>query len=129
MDKSIILAHRRRKINGGFGWVEHRFIREGHLQNLSAPEIALYFFLALVSDANGISFYGPERTMALLKLDEADYFGGLSGLEQKDYISRDGNKIQLLSLPKYQKPSNIQKRHNKTLSLAQLLEEAGHGQR
>ena len=56
MDKSIIDVQRRRKIQGSFAFIEHRFIREGHLLRLSKNEILLYFFFALVSDSNGISF-------------------------------------------------------------------------
>ena len=130
MDKSIILTHRKRKISGSFGWIEHRFIREGYIKALTKQEILLYFFLALVSDKNGISFYGADRAMSLLKLEEAAYFGALSGLEQKDFICRQGNKVQLLSLPEYETQTQVitQKRLNKTLSVSEILKRAGHGQ-
>lgn len=130
MDKSIIAANRKRKITGSFGWIERRFIRDGYIKSLSKREILLYFFLSLVSDKNGISFYGADRTMLLLKLEEADYFRALAGLEQKDYICRQGNKVQLLSLPEYddKAPVIAQKRFNQTLSLADILKEVSNGQ-
>ena len=129
MDKSIIITHRKRKISGSFGWIEHRFIREGYIKALSKKEILLYFFLVLVSDKNGISFYGADRVMSLLQLEEAAYFGALSGLEQKDFIYRQGNKVQLLSLPEYEThpPVIVQRRFNKTLSVAEIVKGAGHG--
>jgi len=113
MDKSIIAANRKRKISGSFGWMEHRFIREGYIKVLTKQEILLYFFLALVSDKNGISFYGADRAMSLLQLEEFAYFGALSGLEQKDFICR----------------VITQKRLNKTLSVSEILKRAGHGQK
>lgn len=130
MDKRILQANRRRQIKGSFGWIEHRFMREGHMKVLSRAEILLYFFLALVSDKNGISFYGPERTICLLKLDEADYYRALAALEAKDYICRQGNKIQLMSLPASanKEPALPGQRFNQSLSLAQILQEAGDGQ-
>ena len=131
MDKSIIAANRKRKISGSFGWIEHRFIREGYIKALTKQEILLYFFLALVSDKNGISFYGADRVMSLLQLEEAAYFRALSGLEQKDFIYRQGNKVQLLSLPEYETQASVitQKRLNKTLSVSEILKRAGHGQK
>jgi hypothetical protein len=130
MDKSIIAANRKRKLSGSFGWMEHRFIREGYIKVLTKQEILLYFFLALVSDKNGISFYGADRAMSLLKLEESAYFGALSGLEQKDFIYRQGNKVQLLSLPEYETRTPVigQGRFEKTLSVAEILKRAGHGQ-
>lgn len=131
MDKRIMQAHRKRLIEGSFGWIDHRFIREGYIKALSGAEILLYFFLAVVSDQNGISFYGPDRVMTLLKVNEADYFQALAGLEAKDHICRQGNKIQLLSLPPATPGASAldQKRHGQLMSLADILREAADGQR
>ena len=70
MAKSMIDAKRRRKIQGSFGFTEHRFIRQGHLLRLSKHEILLYFFFALVSDINGVSLYGVNKILRFLKLKE-----------------------------------------------------------
>jgi len=124
MDKGILNQKRKREIQGSFGWIEHRFVREDYIKKLSSQEILLYFFLAVVADNNGISFYGPDRTMSLLNLKEADYFQALAALEAKDHICRQGNKIQLMSLPKApnKKPVVLRERYQKTLSLAQILQ-------
>ncbi|HDL08305.1 MAG TPA: hypothetical protein ENG35_06155 [Desulfobacteraceae bacterium] len=125
MDKSIIDVQRRRKIQGSFAFIEHRFIREGHLLRLSKNEILLYFFFALVSDSNGISFYGVNKILRFLKLKEDEYFSALSSLEQKDYIKTQGNKVQLLSLPELRKGPPAfkikQSRLYKTISIGELL--------
>jgi len=134
MDKSMIDAQRRRKIQGSFAFIEHRFIREGHLLRLSKHEILLYFFFALVSDPNGISFYGVNTILRFLKLKEDEYFSALSSLEQKDYIKTQGNKVQLLSLPELKKaPPTLRINHSrlgKTVSLGELLSAGdSYGQR
>ena len=133
MDKSIINAQRTRKIKGSFGWIEHRFIREGYIKMLCKREMLLYFFLALAADKNGISFYSPDKAMALLQLTEEAYFGALAALENKDFIIRQGNKVQLLSLPEKNEEIKVsidtQKRNGKMLSMSDILKEAGYGQR
>jgi len=125
-NKSIITANRKRKIDGSFGWIEHRFLREGYMETLNKREMLLYFFLALVSDKNGISFYGPQRSMSILQLDEAGYFQALTGLENKDFICREGNKVQLLSLPEYNNRSEASapKRYNRPLCITDVLSES-----
>lgn len=128
MDTCLLQPHRKRQINGGFGWIEHRFIRQGYIRSLSGPEIVLYFFLAVVADRNGISFYGSDTVMTLLQLKEADYFQALAGLEAKDYICRQGNTIQLLSLPAVPNKQAALQRYGQPLSLAQILKEAADGQ-
>ena len=134
MDKSMIDGQRRRKIQGSFAFIEHRFIREGHLSRLSKNEILLYFFFALVSDSNGVSFYGVNKILRFLKLKEDEYFSALASLEQKDYIKTQGNKVQLLSLPALTKASVVlNEKHTrlcKTVSLGELLSTGGYnGQR
>lgn len=134
MDRSILLARRLRKISGSFAFIEHRFIREGHLQRLTKHEILLYFFFALIGDANGVSFYGTDKILHLLKLNEGDYFSALSSLERNDYIRTLGNKLQLLSLPEIRARDESGKRageqrHGDMQSLAEILRAAGgyHG--
>jgi hypothetical protein len=134
MDKSMLDTQRRRKIQGSFAFIEHRFLREGHLLRLSKDEILLYFFFALVSDHNGISFYGVDKILRFLKLKEDEYFSALASLEQKDYIRTQGNKVQLLSLPELKKaPPAFKTDHTrlcKTVSLGELLSAGGYyGQR
>jgi hypothetical protein len=131
MDRNIISVERKRQIIGSYSVIEHRFIREGHINDLSQKEILLYFFLVVVSDRNGISFYGADKVISMLKISEADYFGSLSGLEQKDYILRAGNKIQLLSLPPRSpaRKEQVFKRRNDTVSITDILKEIANGSR
>ena len=126
MDRTIICNDRLRKIEGGFGFIEHRFIHAGYLQELSKEEMLLYFFLASVSDKNGISFYGTQRSLSLLKLEEGEYYQALAGLEQKDYLIREGNKIQLLSLPALpdKNVSVFSQRKGRPLSIREILQGA-----
>lgn len=60
--KKIIVADKVRKINGPFGWIPHRFISEGYIKMLTTDELLMYFFLSVVSDKLGLSYYG-DKTM------------------------------------------------------------------
>jgi hypothetical protein len=51
---------RLRRISGSFGWVDHRLLRDGHLARLGPVEAALYLFLVLAADRQGISYYRLE---------------------------------------------------------------------
>lgn len=131
MDRKVIRANRIRRIQGSFGWIEHRFIREGHFLQLGSEEILLYFFFAMTADVNGVSFWGTERILSLLKLREEEYYRALSTLEHRDYIARQGSKIQLLSLPVLHqlkcKPPVVEKRSGKVFSLGEILQAAKGG--
>ena len=67
--KRLLLPDRVRKIEGSFSWIDHRFVTEGFLHDLSMIEILLYLFLVAVSDRNGLSFYHDDRIASLLKID------------------------------------------------------------
>jgi hypothetical protein len=51
--KKILVPDRVRKINGGFSFIPHRFLRDGFLEHLSQPELLLYLFLVLAADHRG----------------------------------------------------------------------------
>jgi hypothetical protein len=58
-----------RRITGSFAWIDHRLLRNGHLQAMTHQEIALYLFLVLVADRHGVSFYRKEKICELVALD------------------------------------------------------------
>jgi len=78
--KKLLFPDRVRKIEGSFSWIDHRFVTEGFLYDLSMIEMLLYFFLVAVSDRNGLSFYHDDRMASLLKIDlpalgQSQYWG------------------------------------------------------
>lgn len=66
-DIPILGPDRIRQRHGSFGWIEHRFVRGGYLEGLRDPESLLYFFLSIVADQRGISFYSLDRIGQLLR--------------------------------------------------------------
>ena len=101
MIRKKVLAHDRIRSTGkGFSFIPHRFLTDGFLQSLSWQELALYLFLVLASDRNGLSFYGDRTICATLGLKEDDYNFARSSLIHKDLVMYDGTLFQVLSLPK-----------------------------
>jgi len=62
-----------RKIEHSFAWIDHRLLRAGYLPVMGQPEQALYLFLALAADRNGVSFYRREKICAALGLDDHQF--------------------------------------------------------
>ena len=97
--KRLLLPDRVRKIEGSFSWIDHRFVTEGFLHDLSMIEILLYLFLVAVSDRNGLSFYHDDRIASLLKIDLPALGRARDGLVKRSLVAYDSPLYQVLSLP------------------------------
>jgi len=97
--KKVLNSDRLRRIEGGFSFIPHRFLTDGFLDSLSQIEILLYFFLCLVSDRYGLSFYAYDAICSLLGLSVDEYIEARDGLIGKDLIAFDGTLFQVLDLP------------------------------
>lgn len=82
-----------------FGWIDHNFLHRGFLARLSHEEMLLYFFLALVADKNGVSFYDYARICTLLQLEADEYVRARNRLCERGLIAYDGGVFQVLPLP------------------------------
>ena len=61
----------------------------------------LYFFLVLVADRDGLSFYGHDKICTLLRIDLDEFIQARDGLIYKDLVAFDGRTFQVLSLPEH----------------------------
>jgi hypothetical protein len=100
IERQPIRPDRLRRIGDDtFAFVPHRFLRDGFLATLAADEAALYLFLVLAADRNGISFYGYDRICSGLELTLERYIRVRDALIDKDLVAFDGRRFQVLSLP------------------------------
>ena len=67
--RQLILPERRRRIPESFSWVDHRLVRERHVDRCSPPALALYLFLVTVADADGLSWWSDEALGRRLRLE------------------------------------------------------------
>ena len=55
--KRLIDPRRMRKaLPRGFGWIDHRLLRDGYISHCSPQALALYVLLVCASDAQGLSY-------------------------------------------------------------------------
>jgi hypothetical protein len=95
----IDTARIRRPPPTGFGWVDRRFVRDGHIVDLPREAVTLYFFLAAVADAQGLSFYADPTLAKLLKLDHSDLLYARTCLLRAGLIAYRYPLYQILALP------------------------------
>ena len=55
--KQVILPERVRQIPAQFSWVDHRLVRDRHIDRCDACAGFLYLFLVTVADNHGLSYY------------------------------------------------------------------------
>ena len=94
-----LVDHRIRTITGSFAFIEHRFLRHGYWACLGHHELLLYFFLVMVADRQGLSFYSYDKICSLLTLSVDEYILARNLLIDKDLLAFDGTFFQVLSLP------------------------------
>ena len=67
--KRGICSERVRKIPHQFSWVDHRLVRERHIERCDAHAAALYLFLVTVADVQGLSYYSDASLGRSLSTD------------------------------------------------------------
>ena len=83
-----------------FSWVPFRLLSSGLLAALSPGASLLYFFLCLVADRNGLSFWSDGRTAKETGLAEALIADARTELIAHDLVAFRDGVYQVLSLPK-----------------------------
>ena len=74
--KHLICPERARRIPKQFSWLDHRLVRDHHIERCSHQSLALYLFLVTVGDQQGLSYYsdrsvGNRLTMNLAAVSQA----------------------------------------------------------
>jgi hypothetical protein len=124
INKKIINPNRVRHIEGGFGFIPHRFLTDGFIHLLNQKELLLYFFLIMASDRYGLSFYSYDVICSDLELCLEDYIAARDGLMEKDLIAFDGTLFQVLSLPETPVRKSSPVREEDRLRLTSLVRQS-----
>jgi hypothetical protein len=97
--KRLIDPRRMRKaLPRGFGWIDHRLLRDGYISRCSSQALALYVLLVCASDAQGLSYYSAPRIGQLLSLEPAALSLARRELIELGLIAYQKPLYQLLSL-------------------------------
>lgn len=106
---------RQRRLSGTpFGWLDARLLRQGWLRALRPEATAVYAFLCLAANRQGVSYYRRERIGRELGLDEVLLDRALVRLEELGLTAyapfRPGavdGFHQVLALPEGQAPQGV----------------------
>jgi hypothetical protein len=99
IQKQVLVPGRvRRPPTDGWSWIDRRFLRE-HAPRLSHEAILVYFFLAAVSDKDGLSFYGDASIAVRLRMSETAVVRARDELLAADLVAYRAPLVQVLSLP------------------------------
>ena len=97
--KQLPVPERRRRLpTAGWAWIDRRFLRE-FAESLERDSVFLYFFLAAVSDKDGLSYYSDPAIACRLRMKESAVVRAREDLEMRDLVSFDPPHYQVLSLP------------------------------
>lgn len=73
--------------SSAFGWIDARLLKDGWLSFMEAEEIAVYLFLCLVANQQGVSWYRRDRIREALNLSEDAVRRALSRLVERDLVA------------------------------------------
>ncbi len=128
VSKLPIVAQRIRKVPKHFSWIDHRLVRDRHIENCTHAAAALYLFLVTVGDAKGLSYYGDKSIRRHLCMDQCALQDARANLINIGLIAWQRPLYQVLSLdrPQCEKQPPRSKMKN-ALSLGDILNMAREG--
>lgn len=96
--KYPIFPDRIRTIPSKFNWLDHRLVRDRHLEHLTPEAAALYLFLVTVSDSQGLSYYAHSSIGQRLSMDDSALTAARHCLQSADLIAYKSPLYQVLDL-------------------------------
>ena len=99
IEKYPIHSEKLRRIPVGFGWVDHRLLREGHIRRCSSDALALYLVLLCAADGQGLSYYGDGLVCSLLGWSKGRLEAARTTLIQAELTAWDAPLYQVLEVP------------------------------
>lgn len=99
MEKKSICPQRLRKVPSQFSWVDQRLLREDHMLLCDTKSLAMYLFLIVVSDSEGLSYYKDSTICKYIKINLADIVEARNILIRADLIAYKNPLYQVLEIP------------------------------
>lgn len=96
--KTAVIRDRIRRVPSGFGWVDHRVVREHYVERCSHGALALYLFLVTVSDGDGVSWWSERSLSSRLGMDIDRLRQSRAELEAADLVAYEHPVWQVLEL-------------------------------
>jgi hypothetical protein len=124
MKKEPICRHRVRQIPRQFSWVDQRLVREARIKGLSSEALALYLFLVVVGDQQGLSYYSDRSISEILPLSGAALAGARRMLELGNLVAYKKPLYQVLCLERDSQPWKRTRHGNEPpMSIGKVLQQ------
>ena len=127
VSKQPIFPERIRQVPRQFSWLDHRLIRNHHIERCSHAAAALYLFLVTVGDARGLSYYADDTIMKHLSMDDITLEGARQNLIRIGLIAWQKPLYQVLALDVAEKEAGPRSVMDKPPSLGDILQRAMGG--
>ena len=134
--KFPICPDRIRSIPEQFSWVDHRLIRDRHIDLLSHESAALYLFLVTVADSQGLSYYADSSLCERLAMDAVTLASARACLLKSKLVAYKRPLYQVLALGGIQhaweqirvpRENSVREDVGTPLSISQILEKLAGG--
>ena len=96
--KHPVFPGRVRRVPAGFGWVDHRLVRERRIEGVPHASLSLYLLLVTVSDAEGLSYWSEGSTCRLLGMEPSGLRRAVADLETAELAAYAPPIWQVLEL-------------------------------
>lgn len=96
--KFPICLDRIRHIPEQFSWVDHRLVRDRHLEQVNHEAAALYLFLVTVADCQGLSYYSDPTIGARLNMNTSTLAKAREDLTRAGLVAYKKPLYQVLAL-------------------------------
>lgn len=126
--KRLIRPERLRQVPVGFNWVDHRLVSQNYLGRCDHRSLALYLFLVIVSDVQGLSYYSDAGIARRLKMDSLQVAAARQQLIAADLIAYQKPLYQVLALEASSVAARPQERSGQQSAgevLRRLLQQGG----
>lgn len=126
VQKHPICPARMRKIPNQFSWLDHRLVRDHHIDHCTHQAAALYLFLVTVADVKGLSYYSDRSVSQRLTMDVQTLSLARQQLIENQLIAYKLPLYQVLALDPPRLP--VKNRDKAQLqSLRQIFKQIGEG--
>jgi hypothetical protein len=104
--------------------VDHRLVRDRHIESCSHPALALYLFLVTVADQEGLSYYSDASLTSRLDMDAQALSSARQNLVREGLVAYEAPLYQVLSLdPVMDSSPKIQSRHDTPVPIGGLFKQ------
>ena len=118
--KRLLRVERLRQVPAGFGWVDHRLVRDGFISRCDHAGLALYLFLVTVADAQGLSYYSDGAICRRLGMAPLQLTAARQQLVKAELVAYQKPLYQVLALS-LTAGNQEENRAGKVQSVADLL--------